>query len=137
MRQRSILAPGLSLWAGLASAGTPYGRPLPAGAAVPLAKAVAGFGAPAGRPRRFGGRIVKVCQARGCWLVRKAGGHGARVMGGELDFAIPRDAVGPAVPARRGLTPRQAHPLSAGSPAGMAVAPVDDRITADGGETAP
>jgi hypothetical protein len=141
MRLRSILWPGLALFAGLASAGTPHGRPLPAGATVPLAEAIAGFEAHAGRPQRFGGRIVEVCQARGCWLVLEDGGHVARVMAGDQDFAIPRDAAGSAVVhgvlARRELTPRQARHLAAESPAGMAVAPVEYRITADGIEIAP
>lgn len=141
MRLRSILWPGLGLFAGLASAATPYGRPLPAGATVPLAEAVTAFEAHAGRPQRLGGRIVEACQARGCRLLLEDGGHAARVIAGDHDFAIPRDAVGSTVVhgvrARRELTPRQARHLAVESRAGMTVAPVEYRITADGVEIAP
>lgn len=138
MRLPTILC--LLLCAPAAGAATPYGKALPDGATVPLAQAIAGFEDHGGRPLRVGGRITEVCQAEGCWMMLEDGGRAARVMFGNHDFAIPRDAAGSAVVhgvlSRRQLTPEQARHLAADSRSGLAVEPVEYRITADGVEIA-
>jgi hypothetical protein len=135
MRLPSVLA--LLLAAGAVAAATPYGEPLPEGETVPVSVAIAGFDAHAGQPRRFSGRITSVCQARGCWMMLEDGGVAARVMFGDHDFAVPGDATGAAVVhgvlSRKELTPEQVAHLAADGK-GVAAAPVEYRITADGVE---
>lgn len=130
----------LILTAGAGHAATPYGEPLPAGDAVPVSTAIAGFDAHAGRPMRFSGRITEVCQAKGCWMMLEDDGKAARVMFGQHDFHIPGDTTGSAVVygvlTRKELTPAQVEHLSADSGKGVAAEPVEYRITADGIEVA-
>lgn len=129
----------LILAAGASQAATPYGKPLPAGTAVPVSTALGDFEAHAGRPMRFSGRITEVCQAKGCWMMLEDDGKAARVMFGDHDFAIPGDTTGSAVVhgvlTRKQLTPAQVEHLASDSASGVA-APVEYRITADGIEVA-
>ena len=130
----------LILAAGASHAATPYGKPLPAGDAVPVSSAIGDFDAHAGRPMRFSGRITEVCQAKGCWMMLEDGGKAARVMFGRHDFHIPKDTTGSAVVhgvlTRKALTPAQVEHLSGDSGRGVAAEPVEYRITADGVEIA-
>lgn len=74
-----------------------YGAAMPAGDPLPLSRALddaASFGAPA---RKFAGRVVQVCQNKGCWLMLEDDGRAARVMMSEHSFAVPKDASGRAV----------------------------------------
>ena len=123
-----------------AAAPTPYGKALPAGDAVPVSQAIDDFDTHAARPQHFSGRITEVCQAKGCWMMLEDDGKAARVMFGQHDFHIPKDTSGTAVVhgvlTRRQLTPEQVEHLGADSASGVAVDPVEYRITADGIEIA-
>jgi len=138
------LLPTLVLLLSAAAAGAatpvPYGKPLPAGDTVPVSQAIEAFDAHTERPQRFSGRITGVCQAKGCWMMLEDDGRAARVMFGQHDFHIPKDTTGTAVVhgvlTRRQLTPEQVEHLGADSAAGVAVEPVEYRITADGIEIA-
>ena len=132
----AIFLPALLLATSAAVAATPYGKPLPEGATVPVSEAIADFAAHADRPQRFSGRITEVCQAKGCWMMLEDDGKVARVMFGNHDFAIPKDSTGSAVVhgvlTRKTLTPAQVEHLSGDSGKGIAAEPVEYRITADG-----
>lgn len=114
-----------------------HGRAMAPGQATPLGVAVADFEAHAGKPARFSGRITQVCQAKGCWMVLEDEGQTARVMFGDHAFSIPKDSSGRAqvqgVLSRRQLTPAQVAHLREDSK-GLAVAPVEYRILAEGVE---
>lgn len=128
----------LSTAALLAHAGgvSTYGKPFPDGVAVPVSQAVAAFDTHAGKPGRFSGRITEVCQAKGCWMVLEHDGQTARVMFGNEAFFLPKDASGRAVVhgllERKQLTPEQVRHLAGDAGKGLAVAPVEYRIVADG-----
>src|SRR5690606_15073477 len=126
----------LSAAAASAATSTPYGKPVPAGDAVPVSQAIDAFDAHADRAQRFSGRITEVCQAKGCWMMLEDGGKVARVMFGQHDFHIPKDTTGTAVVhgvlTRRQLTPEQVEHFGTDSASGVAVEPVEYRITADG-----
>ncbi len=113
----------------------PYGKPLPEGASTPVSQAVDAYDAHAGKPARFSGRIVEVCQAEGCWIVLEDNGRTARVMFADHAFVLPKDTVGHAevhgVLSRRQLTPEQVTHLQEDSK-GLPVASVEYRILADG-----
>lgn len=113
----------------------PYGKPLPAGASTPISQAIGDFDANAGKPARFSGRIVEVCQAEGCWMVLEDNGRTARVMFADHAFVLPKDTVGRAevhgVLSRKQLTPAQVKHLQEDSK-GLPVASVEYRILADG-----
>ena len=135
--QRILVSLALLFAVGLAHAGDPvrYGKALPAIAPVPVADAVAAFDQHAGKPQRFSGRIVEVCQAEGCWMVLEDNGQTARVMFKDHAFLIPKDSSGRAqvggVLSRKELTPEQvAHLEEDGK--GLKVSPVEYRILADG-----
>ena len=121
----------------LAHAGEPasYGKPVPAGTATPVSKAIADFDAHAGKPGLFSGRITQVCQAKGCWMVLEDEGRSARVMFGDHAFAIPKDSAGQAevhgVLSRKALTPAQTKHLEEDGK-GLPVASEEYRILADG-----
>jgi hypothetical protein len=114
-----------------------YGKPLPAVAAVPVARAVDAFDRHAGKPLRFSGRIAEVCQAEGCWMVLEDEGRSARVMFADHAFVIPKDSSGRAevggVLSRRQLTPGQVEHLREDGK-GLAVSTLEYRILADGVE---
>ncbi|MCA0394307.1 MAG: DUF4920 domain-containing protein [Proteobacteria bacterium] len=141
MRLPAMLClPALWLASTVAFSATPYGKPLPAGDTVPVSAAIADFDAHAGAPQRFSGRITEVCQAKGCWMMLEDDGQVARVMFGDHAFEIPKDTTGHAVVhgvlTRKTLTPAQVEHLASDSGKGLAVEPVEYRITADGIEIA-
>ncbi|MGX5672792.1 DUF4920 domain-containing protein [Thermomonas fusca] len=113
-----------------------YGKPFADGVAVPVSQAVAAFDTHAGKPGRFSGRITEVCQAKGCWMVLEHEGQTARVMFGNDDFFLPKDASGSAVVhgvlARKQLSPEQVKHFAEDGGKGLAVDPVEYRIVADG-----
>ena len=130
----------LSAAAVQAATATSYGKPLPAGETVPVSQAIDAFDIHADRAQRFSGRITEVCQAKGCWMMLEDDGKAARVMFGDHDFDIPKDTTGTAVVhgvlTRKQLTPAQAEHLGDDSASGVAVEPLEYRITADGIEVA-
>jgi hypothetical protein len=74
-----------------------FGAAMPEGEARPLAAALAdpsSIGEPA---RKFSGRVVDVCQNKGCWMMLEQDGVAARVMVHEHSFELPRDASGQAI----------------------------------------
>lgn len=77
-----------------------FGADMPDGDAVALDSALASFDPASAADtdlRKFSGRIVDVCEKRGCWAMLEADGVSARVMPREHDFMVPRDARGTAV----------------------------------------
>lgn len=74
-----------------------YGAAMPDGAATPIATALGAADQYAGNPQKFSGRVAKVCQKKGCWMVLADGETHARVMFGRDDFFIPTDTTGNAV----------------------------------------
>ncbi len=135
--QRIFLSLALFAAIGLAHAGEAvhFGKPLPSTTPVAVADAVAAFDQHAGKPQRFSGRIVEVCQAEGCWMVLEDNGQTARVMFKDHAFLIPKDSSGRAqvggVLSRKELTPEQvAHLEEDGK--GLKVSQVEYRILADG-----
>lgn len=74
-----------------------YGAQMPAGEATAIGKVLADVDQYAGKPQKFSGRVTKVCQKKGCWMVLADGEQSARVMFGEDDFFIPKDSSGNAV----------------------------------------
>ncbi|MGE4073714.1 MAG: DUF4920 domain-containing protein [Lysobacterales bacterium] len=74
-----------------------YGAAMPAGDATAIATALTESENYAGKPQKFSGRVTKVCQAKGCWMVLADGEIHARVMFGKDDFFIPTDTTGNAV----------------------------------------
>lgn len=126
--------------AAIASAASPwekYGADLPAGPVVSLAQALADPAAHEGRPLIFSGRVVDVCQKKGCWVMLEDEGQGARVLLGDHAFYVPRDVRGQAqvhgVLSKVALSPAaRAHTALETSSPGAAVADVEYRIVADG-----
>jgi hypothetical protein len=115
-----------SLLAGSAFAAETYGAAMPDGEARPLAAALAdpsSLGEPA---RKFSGRVVEVCQNKGCWMMLEQDGVAARVMMHEHSFALPKDASGQAVV--YGVLAEKE--LSEDSASGQPVARREYRITA-------
>ena len=81
----------------LAVAGS-YGlEPMPAGEATPVQAAIADFDMHAEGRQKFSGRIVEVCQNKGCWVVLEDQGESVRVMMHDHKFDVPKDSSGPAV----------------------------------------
>lgn len=74
-----------------------YGAQMPAGEATAIGTVLANADQYAGKPQKFSGRVTKVCQKKGCWMVMADGEKSARVMFGEDDFFIPTDTSGEAV----------------------------------------
>jgi len=112
-----------------------FGADLPQGPVVPLASALADPVAHVGQPRVFSGRVVDVCQKKGCWVMLEDEGQGARVLLGDHDFYVPKDVRGKAqvhgVLSRVELSP-DAQRHTAQETSGAAVPPVEYRIVADG-----
>ena len=112
-----------------------YGADIPAGAVVPLAQALAQPSAHEGQARVFSGRVVDVCQKKGCWVMLEDEGQGARVLLGDHDFYVPKDVRGQAqvhgVLSRVELSP-DAQRHTAQETSGAAVPAVEYRIVADG-----
>ena len=76
-----------------------YGEPMaPGGAPLPLAQVLARYESfDASKPMLVSGKIGKVCQKQGCWMMLTDEGIGARVRFGDHAFAIPTDSSGKAV----------------------------------------
>ena len=74
-----------------------YGAPMPAGEAIAIATALADVDQFSASERKFSGRVTKVCQQKGCWMVLADGEAHARVMFGRDEFFIPKDSSGDAV----------------------------------------
>ena len=74
-----------------------YGAAMPAGEATAIGTALTDSEAYTGKAQKFSGRVTKVCQAKGCWMVLADGEIHARVMFGKDDFFIPTDTSGDAV----------------------------------------
>lgn len=112
-----------------------FGADVPAGPAVPLAIALADPAAHVGQAKVFSGRVVDVCQKKGCWVMLEDDGRGARVLLGDHDFYVPKDVRGQAqvhgVLSRVELSP-DAQRHTAQETSGAAVPAVEYRIVADG-----
>lgn len=137
---RTLLAAVLLACAGFAVAADDsdieyYGKPLPAGPTVAISQAVSDFDAHAAAPARFSGRIVAVCQMKGCWAMLEDDGKAARVTFMQNDFHVPRDVTGQAevygTLKKVQLTPAQVKHLQDENP-GMPVSDVEYRIAAEG-----
>lgn len=74
-----------------------YGAAMPEGAVTAIGQALAASDQYLGTPQKFSGRVAKVCQKKGCWMVLADGETHARVMFGRDDFFIPTDTTGNAV----------------------------------------
>ncbi|MBD9434934.1 DUF4920 domain-containing protein [Pseudoxanthomonas sp. PXM03] len=113
-----------------------YGADIPVGAVVPLAQALAQPSAHEGQARVFSGRVVDVCQKKGCWVMLEDDGQGARVLLGDHDFYVPKDVRGDAqvhgVLSRVTLSPAARDHTAEETSTGAAVAEVEYRIVADG-----
>jgi hypothetical protein len=73
-----------------------YGSAMPAGDARPIAAVMAAAEANAGQAVKVEGRITRVCQKTGCWLMLDNAGQGVRVRTLHA-FFVPKDATGRAV----------------------------------------
>lgn len=137
--RRRLMAIGMMAWMGSAMASDAawdkYGAEVPAGAVVPLAQALANPAAHEGQAKVFSGRVVDVCQKKGCWVMLEDEGQGARVLLGDHDFYVPKDVRGQAqvhgVLSRVALSPA-AQQHTAKETSGAAVPAVEYRIVADG-----
>lgn len=137
--QRRLMAIGMMAWMGSAMASDAtwdkYGAEVPVGAVVPLAQALANPAAHEGQAKVFSGRVVDVCQKKGCWVMLEDEGQGARVLLGDHDFYVPKDVRGQAqvhgVLSRVALSPA-ALQHTAKETSGAAVPAVEYRIVADG-----
>ena len=113
-----------------------YGADIPAGAVVPLAQALAQPAAYEGQARVFSGRVVDVCQKKGCWVMLEDDGHGARVLLGDHDFYVPKDVRGPAqvhgVLSKVTLSPSAREHTAKETSPGAEVPTIEYRIVADG-----
>lgn len=113
-----------------------YGADVPAGDVVPLAQALADPAAHEGQARVFSGRVVDVCQKKGCWVMLEDAGKGARVLLGDHDFYVPKDVRGPAqvygVLSRVTLSAAARAHTAKETAAGAAVPEAEYRILADG-----
>ena len=113
-----------------------FGADVPAGPVVPLAQALADPAAHEGQARVFSGRVVDVCQKKGCWVMLEDAGRGARVLLGDHAFYVPKDVRGPAqvhgVLSKVTLSPAAREHTAKETSPGAQVPPVEYRIVADG-----
>jgi glucose/arabinose dehydrogenase len=80
------------------AANTQYGAAMPAQPASVALSAVMQAPEPTlGKPIKLSGRVGKVCQAKGCWMMLTDGDVAVRVAFGKDAFFIPKDAQGDAV----------------------------------------
>ncbi|MBD9479210.1 DUF4920 domain-containing protein [Pseudoxanthomonas sp. PXM02] len=137
--RRTLMAIGMMALVGPAMAAEAawdkYGADVPAGEVVPLAQALANPAAHEGQAKVFSGRVVDVCQKKGCWVMLEDDGQGARVLLGDHDFYVPKDVRGQAqvhgVLSRVALSP-DARQHTAKETSGAPVPAVEYRIVADG-----
>ena len=73
-----------------------YGAAMPKGKALDIAAATNNIANLNGKPGKFKGRIIQVCQMQGCWLVIESNGKAARIKTNDL-FFVPKDSKGEAV----------------------------------------
>jgi hypothetical protein len=74
-----------------------FGQPMPDGPAIGIVEAVDFAPGRFGRGQhKISGRIAKVCQSEGCWMVLADGETSARVMFADHAFVIPTDSTGTA-----------------------------------------
>jgi Domain of unknown function (DUF4920) len=76
-----------------------YGADMPAEpkAASSVAEALSNVETIGNTPLKISGRIGKVCQAKGCWMMLTQGDQAIRVKFGDDAFFIPKDSVGDAI----------------------------------------
>ena len=137
--RRTLMAIGMMALVGPAMAAETawdkYGAEVPAGEVVPLAQALANPAAHEGQSKVYSGRVVDVCQKKGCWVMLEDEGQGARVLLGDHDFYVPKDVRGQAqvhgVLSRVALSPA-ARQHTAKETSGAPVPTVEYRIIADG-----
>lgn len=82
------------------AAGDVYGTrmPEPMPAAVHIDKVAANAAKFTGKPMAFSGRVTKVCQNSGCWVILTGeNGLYARVNMHDHSFGVPKDTSGPVV----------------------------------------
>lgn len=88
-------------WLMLCNAGhaADFGAAFPEGAKSTTLAAAIDRGAADGshQPEVISGRIVEVCQNKGCWVMLEDDGKAARVMMRDHAFSVPRDARGAAL----------------------------------------
>lgn len=113
-----------------------FGADMQAGPVVPLAQALADPAAHEGQARVFSGRVVDVCQKKGCWVMLEDAGQGARVLLGDHDFYVPKDVRGPAhvhgVLSKVALSPAAREHTAKETSPGAHVPTIEYRIVADG-----
>lgn len=80
----------------VADAPESWGEAVPEGQALALDAALAAFDPANTAPGVYQGRIVEVCEKRGCWAKLELDGHSARVMPRDYGFMMPRDLKGEA-----------------------------------------
>ncbi len=73
-----------------------YGQPLPAGTAINIATALQNSEQYLDKPILFEGRIGKVCQKKGCWLMIESDGKAARVKTKGHAYFVDKDSQGSA-----------------------------------------
>lgn len=73
-----------------------FGQPMPAGPAISIVEAVDNNQKYLAGSHKISGRIAKVCQSEGCWMVLSDGEKSARVMFTDHAFVIPTDTQGAA-----------------------------------------
>lgn len=93
MRKLVLAACSVMLWSAAALAGN-YGEPVPLGKPLPLAQAL--DAQPRGNTL-FSGRVVEVCQNKGCWAMLEDEGRAVRLMMHDHAFSVPKDYRGTAV----------------------------------------
>lgn len=71
-----------------------YGEQVPLGKPLPLSAALEQM--PSGNIL-FSGRVVEVCQNKGCWAMLEDDGRAVRLMMHQHAFSVPKDYRGPAV----------------------------------------
>lgn len=97
MRKTFALLFALALAPAVAAEPRVYGDAMPEGEARPIGAALSEIEALAGQPGKFAGRIVQVCQTKGCWLILEDDGRHARVKTRDHAFFVPKDSHGRAV----------------------------------------
>jgi hypothetical protein len=73
-----------------------YGVEMPSEPAI-VALAQMDLAAAGDQPIKVSGRIGKVCQVKGCWMMLSDGDSAIRVKFGQDDFFIPKDSQGEAI----------------------------------------
>ena len=113
-----------------------YGEPMaPGGAPLPLAQVLARYESfDASKPMLVSGKIGKVCQKQGCWMMLEDDGVAARVMMRDHAFSVPKDASGEALVfgklVRETLSEEQVRHMAEESHSGQAPAAQEWRVDA-------